>query len=94
MNKEKVNELLNNAIFTFAKSMPNIPHEYTHRNKWINDKDFVDVVLFIRENGIKEKFYKIYFVYYYSNGYKYWTMGNPVCYTDRSKTYIINRAKV
>lgn len=94
MNKEKINNLILNAKFKVAKSMPNIPHEYSHRETWINDKDFVDVVLFIRENGIKEKFWKKEYVYYYLNGYKYWTLGNHVSYYDKTKTYILNRAKI
>lgn len=93
MDSNRVNKLLDNAIFKFAKSMPKIPHEYSHRDTWEVDSDFCDVVLFIRENGVKERFWKKEFTYYYYNGYKYWTMGNPVSYTDRTKTFILNRAK-
>lgn len=94
MEEDKVKELLDSVSFRFAKTMPKNPHEYSHRKDWDIDKDFVDVVLFIRENGIKEKFWRKEFIYYYHNGYKYWTMGNPVSYIDRTKTYILNRAKV
>lgn len=94
MNSEEVHNLLDLAIFKFAKSMPKIPHEYSHRRSWKNDKDFCDVVQFIRDNGIKQPFYRVYFIYYYYNGYKYWTMGNPLSYTDKTKTFILNRAKV
>lgn len=94
MDNIKINILLNNCKWVFASSMPKIPHEYTHRQWWDNDKDFVDFVLFIRENGIKEKFWNKEYIYFYFNGYKYWTMGNPVSYTDKSKTFILNRAKL
>jgi hypothetical protein len=94
MDKEKVHLLLDSVSWKFAKSMPKIPHWYSHRNNWNCDKDFCDVVLFIRQNGIKEKFFKTEFIYYYYNGFKYWTMGNPLSYTDKSKTYIINKAKL
>lgn len=75
--------------FTFAKSMPNIPHEWSARHEWHSDEAFEDIVMYIRENGVKEKFWKKEYIYFYANGYKYWTMGNPLHITK-----IINRAKV
>jgi len=94
MEVEKVHDLLDKAYFKFASSMPKMPHEYSHRETWINDSDFVDVVLFIRANGIKQRFFDKEYIYYYYNGFKYWTMGNPVCYNDKTKTFILNRAKI
>ena len=94
MDKGKVDKLLMDASFRFAKSMPKFPHYYTLRNTWINDSEFVDVVLFMRANGIVEKWNNRNFVYDYANGFKYWTMGNPVCYEDKSKTILINRVSV
>lgn len=90
---ETVNKLLSQAKYVFAKSMPTIPHEYSNRYNWENDKDFCDVVQWIRDNGVKEKFGNKYYTYYYFNGYKYWTMGNLLSYTDRSKTFILNKVK-
>lgn len=81
--------ILNNAPFRFAKTMPNIPHEYTRRREWKDDAAFEWVVRFIRENGVQEKFGRKTFTYLYANGFKYWTMGNPV-----EQTILINRAKV
>jgi hypothetical protein len=94
MTKEEVEILLEAQEWTFAKTMASIPHWYTHRENWTNDKDFCDVVQFIRDNGVTENFFNSSYVYYYSNGYKYWTMGNPLSYTDKKKTFILNRAKV
>lgn len=94
MLKEEVEKLLDKATFKFASTMPKIPHEYSHRSQWGNDKDFCDVVQFIRDHGKKEMFWKKEFTYFYYNGYKYWTMGNPLSYTDKKKTFILNRAKV
>jgi hypothetical protein len=93
MDKNKAHTLIDQASFKFAYSMPSIPHEYSHRDIWQNDNDFVDLVLFIRKNGIKEQFLGREYIYYYYNGYKYWTLGNPVCRTDKTKTFILNRAK-
>ena len=89
MTNERVAELLEKQKFTFAKTMANIPHAWSERKEWTNDKDFVDVVLFMREHGKTEYFFKKPYVYFYANGYKYWTMGN-----DMTITRIINRAKV
>ena len=91
---ERVTELLSAQRFTFAKTMPQIPHYWTHRKDWFNDVDFCDVVMFIREWGIKEKWSNRTFIYYYANGYKYWTMNEQLSYTDKKKTFILNRCDV
>lgn len=94
MDKAEVERLLDKATFKFARTMPKIPHEYSQRENWENDHEFCDVVQFIRDYGQKEMFWKKEYIYYHYNGYKYWTMGNPLSYTDKKKTYILNRAKV
>jgi len=94
MNIDDVKNLLDNATFKFAKTMPKNPHHYTVRDTWEDDEKFVDIVLYIREHGIKERFWKTEYTYLTIDGYKYWTMGNPVCYVDKKKTFIINRAEI
>ena len=70
-----------------AKSMPTIPHEYTRVSDWDSKTEFEEAVIFIREYGIVESFYKQKYIYLYGAKYKFWTMGaSPV------KTEIINRA--
>lgn len=86
---ENINEILEKAEFKFAKTMANIPHAYTLKEKWGDVELFNKVVMFIRENGVKEKFFSKTYTYYYANGYKYWTMGNSL-----EITKLINRAKV
>lgn len=54
-----------------------------------NKKTFRSFVLFIRENGKEERFFSKKYIYYYLDGYKYWTMGNPL-----EETIILNRAKI
>ena len=74
--------------------MPENPHYYTLRNDW-DDKDFVDFVLYIRENGYVEKFNNQPYTYLNLNGYKYWTMGAPVNYDNGDPcTILINRAEI
>ena len=84
--------MINNLVsakYKFAKTMPKTPHHYTLRKTWGVGKDFEDCVQFIRDNGDHEKFYGKEFIYYYLDGFKYWTMGSPV-----EKTILINRAEV
>jgi hypothetical protein len=56
MNLEMAQRLLESQTWTFAKTMPTNPHWYTLRRNWASQQDFVDVVLFIREHGVVEKF--------------------------------------
>lgn len=90
----RIQKLIDQASFRFARTMPHIPHWYSMREQWQNDDDFVDVILFIREHGVEEEWHKRKFIYFYYGDFKYWTMGNPVCRVDKKKTYILNRAKV
>jgi hypothetical protein len=57
--------------------MPQWPHEYSLRRNWLDDSEFVQVVLFIRANGYDDYFrgrpYKAIDI----NGWKYWTMDEP-----------------
>lgn len=82
---------LEQAKWTYAKTMPQTPHYYTLR-KNMKDKDFVDIVLKIREIGIKETFGKYTYVYFYANGFKYWTMGASINKDGKPHTTLINKA--
>lgn len=84
----KAIEYLKEAKFTVAKTMPTIPHAYTLGKDWPSRKMFEEAVMYIREHGVAERFYSKTFIYYYANGFKYWTMGNPL-----ERTRLINRAK-
>lgn len=72
----------------FAKSMPKIPHWYARRREYADTEAFFDVVKFIREFGVEEAFFKKSYIYFYHEGYKYWTMGSPL-----PKTILINKAE-
>ncbi len=89
MTLDIAKELISEHRWIFAKTMPENPHEYTLRNTWKDDQDFVDLVKLIREEGIKEKYKKSYYTVLYINDHKYWTMGAPL-----DVTILINRAKV
>jgi len=84
----KVDAFIASQKWTFAKTMPECPHWYIVRAP-DNEKRFSSFVKFIREHGVKEKFGKTNYTYFYRCGYKYWTMGIPI-----EKTIIINRAEI
>ena len=90
MMEKKMMDWINNQIWIYSKTMENCcPHSYVVIHK--NHKDrkiFEDIVMFIRNNGVVERFGKRRFIYYYMGGYKYWTMGDPL-----DNTWILNRAK-
>ena len=65
------------------------PHEYTIRAKANGpDEDFVEMAKIIRRYGFKGEFWKKERIYFYIDGYFYWTMDDKVEYTT-----LINRCK-
>jgi hypothetical protein len=74
--------------WTFAKTMPEWPHEYLVRDRVDSDL-FEALVLHIREHGIDGRFYSKKLTYFVENGLQYWTMGAPA-----EETTIINRCPV
>jgi len=86
VNEEKIKDLIIGWSWTFAKTMPQIPHWYVVRSPE-NEEAFIEFVEFIRVHGVEERFGQSTYLYLYIGEYKYWTMGNPV-----PETTIINRA--
>jgi hypothetical protein len=80
-------EFINSTQWTFAKTMPEWPHEYIVRNR-VDEDLFVRLVRHIREHGYQGKFYRRSITYYDAGGMTYWTMGAPL-----DKTVIVNRCK-
>jgi 2-polyprenyl-3-methyl-5-hydroxy-6-metoxy-1,4-benzoquinol methylase len=70
--------------------MPGVPHEYIVRGRCrMTDAQFKAVVRLQRETGTHEVWGRYNFPYLYVDGYKYWTMGDPI-----PDTIILNRQKV
>ena len=88
MDTLEAKKLINEAGWTFAKTMPKNPHEYTLKKNWPNKDKFEQLVIYIRAVGKTEKFGGRDYQYLYLDGWKYWTMGAPI-----SETILINRAK-
>ena len=74
--------------WTFAKTMPKHPHEYTVRQHRRDlEHLFVSFAEIIRRYGYVRKWAGRAYVYLDLDGFSYWTMGNPI-----DETTIINRA--
>ena len=86
--KNRLEEVLINRDFTFAKTMPKIPHWYTLEKHWSDKALYKEVVNYINENGYKESFYGKEYTYLNIGEYKYWAMR----ITDG--TGIINRSLI
>ena len=78
-------EFIDSVDWTFARTMPEWPHEYIVRER-VDESLFVEMVRHIRVNGYEGRFYDAKFTYYDHGGFVYWTMGAPL-----EETTIINR---
>jgi hypothetical protein len=88
---EDMREFIASVRWQFAKTMADIPHEYTVKF-WLDKPGlemFYRVVIHIRHHGYDEKFGRKTFRYYDLDGFKYWTMGNSLHVTK-----LINRARI
>ncbi|HKF49306.1 MAG TPA: hypothetical protein VKB38_18245 [Terracidiphilus sp.] len=89
MTIDELREYVRMSPWTFAKTMPQIPHEYTLRAKAPDEKLFERVVLYIRQAGYEGTFGSATYIYLNIDDWKYWTMGAPL-----EQTTLINRAKL
>jgi hypothetical protein len=90
MTKEEIKKYIDSVKWQIAKTMPEIPHEYTIAD-WNSDKkeSFYNFVKYIRKYGKDEIFYNKKYRYLVIDNYKYWTMGEPL-----KETTLINREKI
>ena len=89
MEDEEIRQYIAAVKWRFAKTMANIPHEYTRRRDApIQDKNYWRFVRHVQQHGIPERFFTKTFKYFYFDGYKYWTMEE-----EKWDAILINRAK-
>jgi hypothetical protein len=87
---EKCRGFVEASTWTFARSMPSIPHEYSARKQNcpypILHEEYEEFILLVREYGVRRRRGKNYYTYLNLDGWRYWTMG----YSPEATT-IINR---
>ena len=84
---EVLRAFIDSSQWTFAKTMPEWPHEYIVREK-VDRVLFEALVRHIRQYGFEGRFYQHVLIYFAEDGLLYWTMGAPI-----EETTIINRCK-
>lgn len=84
---KEIEDFVESVEWTFAKTMPEWPHEYIVR-KNVTEKAFLTLASFIRTHGHEGPFYDKTYIYFEENGLVYWTMGAPL-----EETIIINRCE-
>jgi len=82
-----IKSFINSAVWTYAKTMPEWPHQYIVRGR-VDEKAFLGAVMHIREFGYQGFFYQKPITYFDEDGMTYWTMGAPI-----EETTIINRCR-
>ena len=73
--------------WTFAKTMPEWPHEYIVRGR-VDERLFEELVRHIRGQGREGRFHDKVIIYFEEMGLVYWTMGAPL-----DETTIVNRCR-
>ena len=89
MTDDEISTFIAGHEWTFAKTMPQIPHWYTLRRKAKSSEQFSAFVQEIRLRGVERQFGRKSFTYLDFDGWTYWTMGAPV-----EDTILINRARL
>ena len=86
----RVAELIEQHPFQFAKTMPEIPHWYSHKKNWPDPYEYEEVVRLVQTYGYNRRWKnRKYYRSLTLNGHYYWTMGAPV-----DETTILNRARM
>ena len=88
MTEEQLRKFVEASTWTSAKTMPQIPHQYTLRKNAQRDEEFAAFVEFINTHGYDSKFYSRTYRYLDLDGWQYWSMGHSV-----DSISLINRAK-
>ncbi len=89
MAMAELDEFVQGQVWTYAKTMPQWPHEYIVRKNVSDDRAFCRFVMTIRRFGNDAPFFTKTHRYLDQGTYTYWTMGDWL-----ATTIIINRASI
>ena len=75
---KNIEDFINKQTWTFAKTMPEIPHYYIIRDTLPDDdrKRFDTFAEYIKENGYPDTFDSKEYTYLKLSNYKYWVIDN------------------
>ena len=89
MTPASIGAVINSLSFRFARTMPEIPHEYVVRSP-DNEAAYVALFSAIMEDGVYERWAGRHKRYLYpGDGWKYWAMT-----TKLQESRVINRMKI
>ena len=86
---EEMQAFVRRHEWTFAKTMPQIPHEYLLEWNADNPDEYFRFMMTVRRLGYDDYFFKTKNRYADVDGYKYWTMGEYL-----NTSWVLNRAKL
>lgn len=91
MNEQEAIEIIERFNWKFARSMPQIPHEYTVKNKADkrDSEDYEKLYTYIFDNHYIRYFFRKPYKYCDIGEYSYWILTD-----DITESIIINRAKI
>ncbi|MDO8513480.1 MAG: hypothetical protein Q7S37_03180 [bacterium] len=73
-----IKNFIDTVLWTFAKSMPEIPHEYIVTDNYPEKLEEINAFIAeIEKNGYTKSFYGKEYKYLEIDGYKYWVMPCP-----------------
>jgi len=88
MTEQEIQDFINKNEWIFAKTYADTtPHEYCLFERTIDKEEYNRFVAHMKQNLVKEKFFRTFFTYFYYGEHKYWTMERE----GRQPT-LINRA--
>ena len=91
MTLDELRTFIAESTWTFAKTMPEIPHEYTLLKNARSETTFKRVVRAILIAGYDEFFYATRYRYVDVDGWQYWVC---VSLETEHKSTLINRARL
>jgi hypothetical protein len=96
VDQHRFAELMDRLPWTFAKTVPEVPHEYVVAPRGLAWPLFDDVVRYLHRNGRLARWGARYVHYYVEHdGRLYWVVGrHAVTVTRHGKPFMVNRERV
>ena len=77
---------MSDVKWTFAKTMPQWPHEYIVRER-VDDRLFEQMIHHIRANGSEGAYYQETFIYFENDGMLYWSIDDIINRCEGENSY-------